>query len=612
MCDIMNLKGLKNFYRNISLKYKFLLLFYIQIIIPLMFIGFTSFYKSSEVIKSKSINYSQDILKMIELRFNDMSTDMNVLTTEFLYDNRIYNILKTKNTPADILGYYSNISEVKNFLRQSTLSRNEVQSIAIVTKDKTFYTFDSYSTKANIEKMMPFDYLFEETSKKGNGKIVWVLDKRDNNTVNVYITRMINDRDTFEEIGLIVILIKKEFLQSVYSDLSNEFIDNISILSDNNEEIITGTNPQYNLLPNLHIENLNAPSGYYIDKKSNSLVSYVSLENPKWKIVYNISLKTLYHEIDALKEWTYLTLLCSLLILSVLSILTAVDIVTPVYKLIDGMKKVERGEKHKDIALNRNDELGYLSESFNKMSKQIDYLVNRIYAEELTLKEAEIRALQAQINPHFLFNTLESINWMAQLNGVPEISEIVSALSKLMDASIGRDDKLISIREEFNYIENYIIILKTRYEDKLEVIEEIDEEILDVSIPRLLVQPLVENAVYHGIEKNLKKGEILLKAHKENNDIIIQVRDNGPGMTLKELEAINIKLNSSDNVYEVTNKKRKSIGLENVNKRIKLFYGNEYGLRIESEKDEFTNAIIKIPIKNNIKGESFYVQSSNS
>lgn len=602
---------LKNFYRNISIKYKFLLLFYIQIIIPLIFIGFTSFYKSSEVIRNKSINYSQDILKLIELRFNNLSVDMNVLTSEFLYDNRIYNILKTQNTPDDILGYFSNISDVKNFIRQSTLSRNAVQSIAIVTKDRTYYTYDSHSAKANIEQMIPFDYLFEET-KKGNGEIVWILDKKDNKVENVYITRMINDRDTFEEIGLIVILVKKEFLQSIYTDLSEEFGKNISILSDKNEEIITESNTEHGLLPNLHIKNMNTPSGYYIDKKTNSLVSYVLLENPKWKIVYNISLKNLYHEIDALKQWTFLTLLCSLLILSVLSILTSIDIVTPVYKLIEGMKKVERGEKHKDISLNRNDELGYLSESFNKMSKQIDYLVNRIYAEELTLKEAEIRALQAQINPHFLFNTLESINWMAQLNGVPEISETVSALAKLMDATIGREDKLISIREEFNYIENYITILKTRYEDKLEVIENIEDEILDINIPRLLVQPLVENAVYHGIEKSLKKGQILLKAYKEDNDIIIQVKDNGPGMTVEELELINLKLSNVNKVYEINKKNKKSIGLENVNKRIKLFYGNNYGLKIESKQGEYTSVIITIPIKFNDEGDSYYVQSSDS
>jgi two-component system sensor histidine kinase YesM len=278
------------------------------------------------------------------------------------------------------------------------------------------------------------------------------------------------------------------------------------------------------------------------------------------------------------------------------------------------MKKVESGNKHEDIELDRNDELGYLSESFNKMSKKIDYLVNRIYKEEIALKEAEIKALQAQINPHFLFNTLENINWMAQLNGVPEISDTVSALAKLIDGSIGRGDRMIAFREELEYIENYMTILKNRYENKLEVIKTLDEELMDIKIPRLLIQPLVENAVKHGIEKSRRNGVIRLSAYREDSHVVFQVVDNGIGMKPEELEALNLRLQKDALINEgnSTGAAGKSIGLENVNRRIKLLYGSTYGVEIESSYDEYTRVIVRLPVDQKPEGDRDDVQGVDS
>jgi two-component system sensor histidine kinase YesM len=303
-----------------------------------------------------------------------------------------------------------------------------------------------------------------------------------------------------------------------------------------------------------------------------------------------------------------------LIILSALSILTSLDIITPIKRLVEGMKKVESGNKHEDIELDRNDELGYLSESFNKMSKKIDYLVNRIYKEEIALKEAEIKALQAQINPHFLFNTLENINWMAQLNGVPEISDTVSALAKLIDGSIGRGDRMIAFREELEYIENYMTILKNRYENKLEVIKTLDEELMDIRIPRLLIQPLVENAVKHGVEKSRRNGVIKLDAYRKEGHVVFQVTDNGIGMTPEELEALNLRLQEDALINEGNSSGagRKSIGLENVNRRLKLLYGSSYGVEIESSYDEYTKVIVRIPVDLKPEGDNNDVQGIDS
>lgn len=582
------------FYKNTSIKNKLLLLFYIQIVIPLFFIGITSYQKSAEIIEQKSINYSLDILKMIELRFKDLSTSMQGLTLELLYDNRVYDALSSKGYE-DNITIYNRTNEIRSILRQATLSRNEIQSICLVTKNRRFYSFDSDNGKIRIEFILPYDSIVE-AARKGRGKPVWFLEKQEGQVREIYVTRMVYDRDSYNEIGLIAINIKKEYLESVYTDLSRESLNNISILSENNEEIIK-QQENSGILKNFYRQQLQGRRGFYKDNKQGMLVSYVLLEDPSWKIVYHIPLKELYREMDTLKRWVLLIIVYGLIILSVLSVLTSVDIITPINKLVEGMKKVEKGNKHEDIELDRSDELGYLSESFNRMSKKIDYLVNRIYKEEIALKEAEIKALQAQINPHFLFNTLENINWMAQLNGVPEISETVSALAKLIDGSIGRGDRTISLREELEYIDNYMTVLKNRYEDRLEVIKILDEGLMDKKIPRLLIQPLVENAVKHGIGKSRRKGVIRLEAFREEGHIVFEVEDNGMGMTAEELEALNKRLQEDELILEGngTAPARKSIGLENVNRRIKLLYGSSYGVKIESSYDEYTKVTVRIP-----------------
>lgn len=598
------------FYKNTSIKNKLLLLFYIQIAIPLFFISVTSYQKSAEIIEQKSINYSQDILKMIELRFNDLSSSMQVLTLELLYDNRVYDALNSSEFE-DNITIYKRANEIRSILRQATLSRNEIQSICLVTNNRRFFGFDSDSGKMRIEIALPFDSAVE-AARKGRGQLVWFLEKQDGKVSSIYVTRMVYDRDTYNEIGLMAINIKKQYLESVYTDLSKESVNNISILSEGNEEIIKdGESPE--LLKDFSQQQVQGKRGFYIDKKAGMLVSYVLLEDPNWKIVYHIPLKELYREMDTLKRWVLLIMIYGLIILSVLSVLTSLDIITPINRLVEGMKKVERGNKHEDVKLDRDDELGYLSESFNRMSKKIDYLVNRIYKEEIALKEAEIKALQAQINPHFLFNTLENINWMAQLNGVPEISDTVSALAKLMDGSIGRGDRTITFREELEYIDNYMTILKNRYENRLEVIKTLDDQLMETKIPRLLIQPLVENAVKHGIEKSRRKGIIKINAYRKEGHVVFEVADNGIGMTQEELDALNQRLHEDMLVNDgnTSATARKSIGLENVNRRIKLMYGSSYGLEIDSSYDEYTRVIVRIPDEQEIEGDKDNVQGSD-
>jgi two-component system sensor histidine kinase YesM len=190
---------------------------------------------------------------------------------------------------------------------------------------------------------------------------------------------------------------------------------------------------------------------------------------------------------------------------------------------------------------------------------------------------------------------------MAQLSGVPEISETVMALASLMDASIARDDKCITLEEEIKYIDNYVLILKKRFEDKLEVIKDIDSKALMVRVPRLLIQPLVENAATHGVVNVRGKGIVKLSAVVNGDIIDITVEDNGAGIDADDIEIINERLAMDDETFfrYQDNRKSRGIGLENVNRRIKLFYGVQYGVKIESVKGSYTRVSVQIPLEVN-------------
>lgn len=581
-------------FRSISIKQKLLLLFSFQIIIPLIFMG-TMLYRNTErIIQDKSITYSLDILKMIELRMNDFADNMVSVSEDLLNDATIHELLEIKEDQPRNDYYYSMRNRITNTLKRICLSRNEIQSIAVISKYGTYYTYDLNSGRANIEEVIPYQAMLNK-AREADGSPIWYLDKDiKGNITNIYLARTINSIDDFEEMGMVAILIKKEFLRTVYGDLSTSFMQNIDILSQDNEWII-GTNPRFRRQSSNEVVYLtDKKRDYQIDKVHNILLSYIKVDSCDWKIVTEISLDELNSDLNQFKIWFVIIALCTVLVLSIFSILVAIDIIEPINRLVSGIKKVQEQNVYEEVIVDRKDELGYLSKCFNKMSKDIDTLLNRVYKEELTRKEAELKALQAQINPHFLFNTLESINWMAQLNNVPEIRDMVTSLASLIEASIGKGNPLVSLSQELKYVDSYVLIMKTRYGDRLLYESDIDIDLVKSKVPKLLLQPLIENAIYHGIDKKRQQGQIKLTIKKDDNNVHIEIMDNGKGMTEEEVIELNKRFKDNSDDY-LLKKSRRGIGLENVNRRIKLFFGNQYGLSIESKYEHYTKVHLIIP-----------------
>ncbi|MDP4180952.1 MAG: histidine kinase [Bacillota bacterium] len=597
-------RGLIKIYKDLPIKRKMLYISYFQILIPVIIIGFVSYIISENLIQTKSINYSLDLMRTMELRLTDCVNNLTSISQDLLYDNNIYDRLKGKdryNYNITSLDEFEKKNTIDNTLNKYTFSRSEIQAIYFETYDRKdkFYR-DNHSVKKDIKALVKYD-LMSAVARKGHGKAMWYFTMNNGKADNLFLLRTIYDRDNFKEIGLMVFLVNKELFESVYKGLVNDEMQNVVIISPDNKIILSRSPDTSNLLNKSRLRETNKRGGWMIDQNKKTLFTYVSMDDPNWRIMSYIPLKLLYKDIYDFRTLIIMLCILTAFLLTLINMKISKDFVTPIKRLENAMKQIQKGS-HKDIEVDRNDELGFITRTFNEMSKEISHLITWIYREQITRKEAQLKALQSQINPHFLFNTLESINWMAQLQNVPEISDMVTALSSLMEANIGRDDKLIPLRDEFKYIDHYIAILKNRFEDRIQLKVYVDnDDILELEIPKLLIQPIIENAVYHGICDINKKGVINLNSYIEYGELIIEVVDNGIGMDKESVKALNETLAMDNDTYFRTraNEERKSIGLENVNRRIKLFYGEKYGLRITSEKDEFTKVRVTIPLKDN-------------
>jgi two-component system sensor histidine kinase YesM len=273
------------------------------------------------------------------------------------------------------------------------------------------------------------------------------------------------------------------------------------------------------------------------------------------------------------------------------------EIQIPIQYLIDASKEMEEGNIGIEIKENPmpNVEFNYLSYSFNRMSAQLKFLFDKVYTEQLARKDAQIAALQAQINPHFLNNTLEMINWQARMNKDMIISKMIEALGTVLDFRMNRSNvREICLWEELRCADAYLYIMSMRYGQRLQVEQDIDKELKVIKVPPLIVQPLMENAIIHGVDL-AKSGSIKVQIYHDQEYVYVNVKNTGKKLTEEEITKINDILNGKDEKLKQKTGKHTSIGIRNVNLRIKLVYGEKYGLSICQEKDGTTVSTILLP-----------------
>jgi len=311
-------------------------------------------------------------------------------------------------------------------------------------------------------------------------------------------------------------------------------------------------------------------------------------DNTGWTVVAATYAKELTAGEESVRMIYFVATILLLMAVIIISGFISREIAKPIRKLRDSMLQVEKGNFEKAVIdVTTNNELGTLTHSFNSMTERIERLMKENVQEQKAKRKSEMKALQAQINPHFLYNTLDSIIWMSEAGRNDEVVLMTSALAKLFRQSISNENETVTIKEEIDYVKNYLIIQKMRYKDKLDYSIEIKEDILGVSIIKFALQPLVENAIYHGLKYKDSKGNLTIKGFERDSCVYIQIIDDGVGMTKEELSHI---FDAKENVHQTS-----GVGVNNVRNRLLLYYGEAYGLTFESEAFKGTVATIIIP-----------------
>ncbi len=414
----------------------------------------------------------------------------------------------------------------------------------------------------------------------------------------VTLSKAIRTKETGDILGALLVDLN-------YSSITN-LCQNINIgnkgylfLIDENGEIIYHPKQQliYTGLRREKItEIISCKEDHFITEVDNEekLYTMSTSEKTGWTVVGVANINELFSGREETQRIYFQSAVLLLLGALVIAVLFSDKLTKPITELRNSMKEVEKGN-FKEIQLTErgDSEIAMLYKSFNTMTNEIQNLMEEKSRSQKEKYRLELRALQAQINPHFLYNTLDSIVWMAEGAGNREVVIMTASLAKLLRQSISNEEELVTIEKEVDYVRSYLTIQKMRYRDQLAFEIDVDPEIYSCLIVKLTLQPLVENAIYHGIKYRETKGIVIIKGGKTENGILLQVIDNGVGM-------------DEDTLLHILDKKerdgkRGGIAVENVNRRLKLHYGEEYGLKYESRVNEGTIVSIMLPAEEGVQ-----------
>lgn len=350
--------------------------------------------------------------------------------------------------------------------------------------------------------------------------------------------------------------------QQLYNELQTENIG--LIMESDSDTVLTGTGSDGKL--------------YSISKS----------EKTGWTVVDCTSVRELLRKSRQAQSIYILTAIVLVIAALLFSRFMARSITLPIQKLRDSMKQVQEGDfSVSDVVVDSKNEIGSLTKSFDVMTHRIQDLMEQNIHEQEQKRKSELKALQSQINPHFLYNTLDSIIWMAEGKKNEEVVLMTASLARLLRQSISNEDEVVPIANEVEYARGYLTIQKMRYKDKLEFQIEVDPSILHIPLIKLVLQPIIENAIYHGLKYKESKGLLIVKGFMKDGNAVLQVIDDGVGMDEETL----------NHIYErhKVNYQSNGVGVYNVQKRLQLYYGEDYGITYESEVGKGTTATITIP-----------------
>ncbi len=549
---------------------------------------------TAQAVQQTSRDYTTQLIAQVQAGIDSYITHMENIAEVVQLNDQVQEYLGGSDVlpPEDAEEYQRRIT---SFLNSISRTRNDISLILIAGDNGDVLTHDS-AISLNPAVYIP-DQEWYRRARSESGRAV-VSSSGIQNVIDgqyrwvITLSRTINNPATAEEYGVMLVDLNFSVISRLLSRISLGRRGYLFVV-DSQGGIVYHPRQEliYSDLEREYIDRVVAQrrgSFSIHDEKGERLYTVSTSDRTGWRTVgVNYVSEFVQNRQTIQRYYFYWTLTC--IVLAVLiSVLISHRLSMPILRLRSTMRTVEQGDFDVTADISRNDEIGDLARDFNIMIARIKELVRRNAEEQEEKRKSELMALQNQITPHFLYNTLDSVIWMAEAKQHELVVGMVSALARLLRLSISRGEELVSIRDEIDHIGNYLTIQKMRYRDKLDYAIEVDGEILGLYVPKIILQPLVENAIYHGIKNRQDGGRVTVAGSISDGSVILAVRDDGIGMSSDQIDGI---LKSKTSV-----RRRRRVGVRNVHERIQLYFGSRYGLRFFSEPDRGTVVEIHLPV----------------
>ncbi|NLL71673.1 MAG: sensor histidine kinase, partial [Epulopiscium sp.] len=565
-------------------------------------VGFSSYTISTNIVDQKISDSILNSITQVNLNIRNMMRDVEILSDFYCYNADLKKAIEEEDL-------FKANEKVNDIFRNVNVTYKEVNNYTTILAwdGRAFINWmsdgkDYYRLKQYIESQDWYENIISQKNK-----IVWIPTHKniDQYTSDSYVLtagRVMSD--IYKNYGLILISIPETDLWKILKSFRPVGNSEIYVIDQNgrnishcdaNKRMVVGENQPYiqNILQGEEEEGAIVAS-VHGEKR---LVVFQKVPKTQWTTIATLPLAELNEESHSIRNAIIVSSILSLIAAFFLAYLISRGIVKPIRQMEEQMRRVEQGDFDAYVDVTTSDEIGRIGEKFNVMVAKIKDLMDRVVTEEkkqsqllIKQREAELELLRAQINPHFLFNTLNSIKCMALINQANHIAEMISALGRLLENSIQRGKDMITLEEEIENLKNYVLLQQMRYGNKLRILYDMDPELLTLEVPRLILQPIVENAIIHGLEKKTNGGQIQVYGRRKEEVAEIVIEDNGVGMSQEEVENLRTGLDPTHQ-----RKSFSGIGIKNVDERIRLVYGEDYGLTITSKINVGTKVILVIP-----------------
>jgi len=572
---------------NVNLSYKIMICFILIAFIPILMLGSFYYFKMNEIILSQNKNNVMSDLRQVAQNIEN-NLQVCVQASQVLYSDSEINNFSTRRYKDEEDSYDAYITEIKPAFLTMMLNHKMVNGITLYIKNSTFQypvsnikPFEAAEKDGNFATSTKYLSSYWRSTNSSDGK----------NYISLY--RLFNYFNVENPSGILRLDISVDYIRQLFSLQSptQEYL-----VIDPEGHIITASKDNPLEISTVYgdvidkVISKNNNGYFYIDSDDKSyLLGYETLKN-KWKVISLVNASTL---LNGTKRILQLMLSICALILFILFFTTRYVARRLTFRINTSVVKMHEIEAGCSIVLEESgDEIGVLNKSINTMVQSLNTMIQKVYITGIQKKEAQIQALQSQIDPHFLFNTLESIRMGSLENGDPETARMIRILAKLFRTKLDFQDTVISLEKELKIVHDYVQLQIYRFGKRLSFENHIDDSYLSKTVLKLTLQPLVENAIVHGIEKMEHGGCVTLDAYNTDDFFILTVTDSGIGIPEDVLQSLNTSLEQNPP------SNGKMIGINSVHQRLRLFYGDNFGIKIYSDGQNGTTVKIMLPKEN--------------